>query len=346
VEMVREPKGSHALSKKKVKPTAANYTGGTIKKLTVVLLAVALVLSTTPIHAQAPGTGLKSTFISPTPGLYVNGWPAFTVSYPKEWVELPPQTPVAVYQVMNPRPDLPPSPVLTIFVFPSPLSLDDWVKSIMPIWVTVFRDIKVLSDKPSQLKDGTPAREVEIQMAPKLFSPTGEISSGGEGHKISAVYLATKKDLTWVTIFIAGDREKPPEEWKQIAYSLTFLADRETHLNVPPDIRAFLDMYCADMVSGDLKAIMAHYSDRFIHSGMNRAFHEQWFRNGPISPIQTGITSCEVTVTGFEARGDKAGIDGFFVEKAEGTANPLKLPMRWQQIINEQGQWKWFGNQK
>ena len=39
-----------------------------------------------PAQAQGPANDLKPTFISPTPtpGLYVNGWPAFTVSYPKE----------------------------------------------------------------------------------------------------------------------------------------------------------------------------------------------------------------------------------------------------------------------
>ncbi|MGD0660825.1 MAG: hypothetical protein ABSD38_22415 [Syntrophorhabdales bacterium] len=37
-----------------------------------------------PAQAQGPANDLKPTFIGPTPGLYVNGWPAFTVSYPKE----------------------------------------------------------------------------------------------------------------------------------------------------------------------------------------------------------------------------------------------------------------------
>ncbi len=61
-----------------------------MKRLIVLSLIMArMVLMgalSTPAHAQAPGTDLKPTFISPTPtpGLYVNGWPAFTVSYPKE----------------------------------------------------------------------------------------------------------------------------------------------------------------------------------------------------------------------------------------------------------------------
>ena len=41
-----------------------------------------------PAHAQSPGIDVKPTFISPTPGLYVHGWPAFTVTYPKEWEEM------------------------------------------------------------------------------------------------------------------------------------------------------------------------------------------------------------------------------------------------------------------
>jgi hypothetical protein len=311
--------------------------------LVVVLLSCAGSILV-PCSAQTPtAPDLKPTFISATPGLYVNGWPSFTVTYPKEWVELPPQSPVIVFQVMGVRPDLPPSQVLSVFVFPSPLPLEDWDKSTMPIWLTVFTDIKVLSDKPSQLKDGTPAREVEIEMVPKQFRPTGEIS---EKVNLHGVYVATKKDLTWVTIFLAGDLERPLEDWKTIAYSLTFQPDREKPENVPPDVRAFLDMYCADMVSGDLEVIMSHYSARFIYSGMNKAFHEHWFRNGPLSPIQTGITSCKATVTTFEPREHRAFIDGFFIEKGKGNANPLKLPMRWQQIIKEQGQWKWYGNQK
>ena len=103
-------------------------------------------------------------------------------------------------------------------------------------------------------------------------------------------------------------------------------------------------MYCTDIVSHDVKTIMAHYSDRFRHSGANKAFYEQFFRNDPASPIQRGTIS-EATVTVFEPRGDKAYVDGFFY-KAKGDAIAVKAPMDFQQIINEHGQWKWFGNQK
>ena len=141
-----------------------------------------------PAHAQSPANDLKPTFISPTPGLYVNGWPAFTVSYPKEWVEG--VWPGAVFRAGVPRPNLPPSPVLTIYVPLSPLPLEDWAKLVMPTFnnnIDIATDFKVLSDKPSQLKDGTPAREVELEYVLK------------NGPKAKDFILMTRKDLAWVT---------------------------------------------------------------------------------------------------------------------------------------------------
>ena len=318
-----------------------------MKKLIVLAIIMAvMVLVAALVHAQAPANDLKPTFISPTPGLYVNGWPAFTVSYPKEWVEGPVAGPGAVFEAGVARPDLPPgahSPGLTIVVFPNPLPLEEWANIFMPTWINMFTDIKVLSDKPSQLKDGTPAREVEVEFSPK-FDPSGR--SQENPPRVSGLQLVTKKDLIWVTVWLSDDRGKIGEDLKRIAYSLTFQPDREKPVQVPPDVRAFLDMFCVDMVSGDVKAIMAHYSDRLLNSGMNKPFVEQWLRNGPTSPIHQGVISWEATVTVFEPRGDKAYIDGFFLSKAKGDANALKTPMNLQQIINEHGQWKWFGNQK
>jgi hypothetical protein len=48
----------------------------------------------------------------------------------------------------------------------------------------------------------------------------------------------------------------------------------------------------------------------------------------------------------FEARGDKTYVVGFFLSKVKGGADALKAPMMFQQIINEHGQWRWFGSQK
>ncbi len=287
-----------------------------------------------PTQAQSPVNDLKPTFISPMPGLYVNGWPAFTVSYPKEWawVELPAVAGASVFSAKAARPDLPPL-YLMIGASPNPLPLEDWAKIIMPFFVEYATEVKVLYDKPSKLQDGTPAREVEIECVAK--------NGGKENH----FQFMTKKDTVWVTISLADSQGRIGEDVKRIAYSLTFLPTKEEPVKVPPDVRAFLDMYCTDIVSDDVKTIMEHYSDRFRSSGMSRALVEQFFRNSPASPVHWGTISYEATVTVFESRGDKAYVDGFYTEKAKG-GSVRNWPMSFQQIINEHGEWKWFGNQR
>jgi len=308
-----------------------------MKKLMVLSVIVAgMVLMagfSSSTKAQSPANDPKPTFISPTPGLYVNGWPAFTVSYPKEWVEMPPP-PNAVLQVGVSRPDLPPSPRLNILVYVSAFPLEDWAKVFMPVWVEYSTDIKVLSDKPVQLKDGTPAREVETEWVRK------------NGIKENGLLLMTKKEFTCVAILLAADKGKLGEDVKNYVYSLTFLRGREEPVNVPPDVRAFLDMYCVDVVSHDIKTIMEHFSDRLLWSGGGKASVEHYFRNDPTSPIHQDVISEEAIVTVFEPHGDKAYLDGFYLEKIKGEVNSRKMPMYGQQIINEHGEWKFFGNQK
>ena len=85
-----------------------------MKKLIVLAILMAvMVLVAALVHAQTPANDLKPTFITPTPSLYVDGWPAFTVPYPKEWVEAPLPAPGSVIHVGTARPDLPPSSCVT-----------------------------------------------------------------------------------------------------------------------------------------------------------------------------------------------------------------------------------------
>ena len=311
-----------------------------MKKLIILAIIVAvMVLVAALVHAQTPANDPKPTFISPTPGLYVNGWPSFTVSYPKEWVEVP----VRFYEVFSagaPRANLSPSPFLVINVISSALPLEDWAKTMMPFYAMIGTDIKILSDKPTQLKDGTPAREVQLEYV------TNASMGVSAGLKLNDFHLSTKKDTSWVDVCLCTAEEKAGEDLKRIAYSLTFQPAREKPVNVPPDVRAFLDMHCTDNVSGDIKLILEHFSDRFRHSGIRKADFEQWLRNDPLSPVRRRLISFEPIVTVFEPRGDKAYIDGFFLQKAKGDANAVKIQMSFQQIINEHGEWKWFGNQK
>jgi hypothetical protein len=211
---------------------------------------------------------------------------------------------------------------------------------MMPVYLQLGTDIKILSDKPSLLKDGTPAREGEVEFVLR----SGPYAR--EDTKVNDFVLVTKIEAIWFVIHVSDVKGRIGEDLKGIAYSLTFLQGREQPVQVPPDVRAFFDMWCTDSMSHDVKAIMEHYSDRFRHSGMSKAFMEQFYRNDPFSPIHKDVISLETTVTDFESRGDKAYVDGFLLEKVKGSANAMKIPMTFQQIINEHSEWKWFGNQK
>jgi hypothetical protein len=306
-----------------------------MKKLIAISLITAVMLLvgsfSAPTQAQSPASDVKPTFITLTPGLYVHGWPAFTVTYPKEWAVLPPPTGASFLAGVS-RPSLPPSPGLTISVTTIPLPLEDcWAKGLMPMYLQISTDIKVLSDKPSQMKDGTPTREVEFELVLK------------NGLKLNNFILMTKKDLAWINITLRDEKGKIGEDLKNYAYSLTFQQGREEPVKVPPDVRAFLDKHSSDMVSHDVDRIMANFSDQFLHRGQNKAFFEKYFRQ---FLTQRDTILSEATVTVFEPHGDKAYMDGFFLTKAKGDANALKGPMAYQQIIKENGQWKWYGNQK
>ena len=169
-----------------------------MKKLIVLAIIMAvMVLVAALAHAQSPGIDLKPTFISPTPGLYVNGWPAFTVSYPKEWVEMPSVAGGGVFMAAYPRQGTYPSPVLHDCCLYKPAPLRGVGQVTHACLDKIFTDIKVLSDKPSQLKDGTPAREVEVEFVPKTDIMGRSIKNGP---KNNGLLLLTKKDMTWVDV--------------------------------------------------------------------------------------------------------------------------------------------------
>ena len=65
-----------------------------MKKLIVLSVIMAVMFltrgSVAPAHAQDSAKDDKPTFYHLVPGTYVNGWPRFTVTYPKDWtVERP-----------------------------------------------------------------------------------------------------------------------------------------------------------------------------------------------------------------------------------------------------------------
>jgi hypothetical protein len=133
-------------------------------------------------YAQDPATDDKPTFYRLTPGTYVNGWPRFTIHYPKDWVERRPNI-VEVFRAGNPRG----LNECRINMYPVPAAwstgtaADEWVQG-MKAWGAP--DATVVSDKPSQLQDGTPAQEVMLHLVVN-------------GEPVDALGLMTKKAVSW-----------------------------------------------------------------------------------------------------------------------------------------------------
>jgi hypothetical protein len=287
-------------------------------------------------QADNPAGALKPTLLAPTPGSYVHGWPAFTVSYPKDWA-VQPTMPLESFRAAAVRQGLPPGPTLTVtsFVWFAPLS-DMSLFFRGGVAMGGGKDFDILYDRPTKLADGTPAQEQEIEWT--LVN----------GPKINSFLLGAKKDDTWIIVAIHSDQGKIGDDLKRITYSLKLMAAREKPVRVPDDIRAFLDRVAINLVSRDLGKIMADYSDSFHNTGLSKDNTGTFIQTNPDSPIIRGggLTSMSATVTVFEPHGDKAYIDGFFTEKSKEDPLPVTRAMANQQIIKENGRWKWYGDQK
>jgi hypothetical protein len=293
-----------------------------MKKVIIVSVIIVLILLAgsvfSPSYAQAPAPSDIPTFYRPTPGLYVNGWPRFTVRYPKEWVEYRPRGQNVTFLVG--APDF--SEKMGIDIG-SPTPLDKSADMAVTFFKNIgMKDVTVLSDKPSQLKDGTPAREVEM----KWVDPQGDVNSFS---------LATKKgDMSTVTMSLYSTRVIGKDQ-KAIPYSIKYEAGKDEPVKVPPDIQEFLDGYRNDMLSHDLQKVMTRYSDGYLNTGNRKGEVERLFR-----PFINLITSYEVGITYFVAAGDKAYLAGYTI------SNGTKFPLGGASIIKENGEWKWYGNQR
>ena len=299
-----------------------------MKKPIVALVIIALMSLAwsffAPAHAQDPAKEEKPTFYRLIPGVYVNGWPRFTVTYPKDWVERA----LVMGEVFGAAPPGPVrSPQIGVVVTPWPHALDKFAD----FSVQVFRqagaqDVTVVSDKPSQLRDGTPAREIEVSMV-------------RNGIPYNSLYLSVKKGdlLIHVAIHVAMERsnEKIGEDLKAILYSLEFQPGKDEPVKVPPDVQEFLDRHCNDLVSHDLAKVMSHYSDRYLNSGVRKGGMELFWRQ-----YIGFVTFAELGITEFVPAGDRAYLTGF------GTINLGKSMFPETSIIKENGEWKWYGNQR
>jgi hypothetical protein len=104
-----------------------------MKRLVVLAVIMAVTFltwsSVAPAHAQDSAKDDKPTFYHLVPGTYVNGWPRFTVHYPKDWVERPLTGAGCVFTVSPSGPFS--SPRLFVVVVPS-IPLDRLAEAFLP----------------------------------------------------------------------------------------------------------------------------------------------------------------------------------------------------------------------
>jgi hypothetical protein len=302
------------------------------KPIVVVLVVMAVMLLTgssfVPAHAQDIAKEEKPTFYRLTPGVYVNGWPRFTLTYPKDWVER--HLSILSGEVFRVSPpgsaDLPTFRInlLSPYIIPP---LDKYADYLASLLRTVATDVTVISDKPSQLRDGTPAREIGIKHIVN-------------GVLVNSLTLITKKGDLCVLTAVASPSGRMGEDPKSLIYSIEFQPGKDEPVKVPPDVQEFLDRNCRANVAHDVGQLMATYSDKYLNSGMRKVERERLHRQ-----MIGAIKSFGIGVVDFIADGDRAYLAGFIRIDLPGKLIG-KLMLQETSIIKESGEWKWYGNQR
>ena len=204
-----------------------------------------------------------------------------------------------------------------------PLSLDRFAEALLPAFKSMgATDVAVVTDKASQLRDGTPVREVEIH----------EVLNG---MPLNWLAVAIKKGDMLIHVSVTSLTGKVSEELKAIPYSIQFQPDKDKPVKLSPDVQEFVDAWCNDLLSHDIAKVMSHVSDNYLNSGTRKGEVERAWRQGI-----GRVTSAEVVITEFIPAGDKAYLAG------SATTNVGKAMLPDTSIIRESGEWKWYGNQR
>ena len=288
--------------------------------LSLILAVSWLTGSLTLSYAQSPAKADAPTFYHLVPGTYVNGWPRFTIQYPKDWVEVRPR-PDQLFRASAPGPAH--DRQFWVAAGGSTTPLNKTADYFLKLWSSIGTDAAVVSDKPSRLRDGTPAQEVEYRFV-----------LGGV--PVNIMVLAMTRSGTITYTFVESRDAKIGEDLRAILYSVEFQPGFDEPVKLPPDVQTFLDEYCRANVAHDMEKGMSYWSDRYLYSGMRKGEIERYLKPGI-----DRITSFEMIITDFIPAGDTAYLTGYASGNL-GKGGSLLNTM----IIKENGQWRWYGNQR
>lgn len=183
----------------------------------IISIAFLLVVCSVISHLQA-----ESDF--PTlsaPGLYVNQWPAFSLTYPVSWQEKMPERRFVFRAEASEG-----TPSLRISIIPGVnMPLKNATSFYLPELEKLGQNIKVICDKAAVLEDGTPGREMEIEWVPY------------GGPKLNTLFLTIKKEDAWIAVALSDTKGTIGEDLRRIAYSLKIRPPKEIpsayHYTIP-----------------------------------------------------------------------------------------------------------------
>jgi CubicO group peptidase (beta-lactamase class C family) len=148
------------------------------------------------------------------PGLFVNSWPAFSVSYPINWLEKAPESSF-IFIAESPEESL----SLRILLIPNMSASLEYSANIFVNRLAKFgKDIKLIYDKQVKLDDGSSAQEAEIEWV------------DNSNIKVNGLFLTLKKEDNWIVIILTNNKGRVNEELKKIAYSLKVKPEEKVNI--------------------------------------------------------------------------------------------------------------------
>jgi hypothetical protein len=136
-----------------------------------------------------------------------NDSPGFNITYPDYFIELNPSIiSKAIFSASYADLNL----EINVSTISPKRSLEELPKKIVRGLKIMTNEVEIISDKPTNLRDGTPARETifEYKVA-GLF-------------KTRSIHLSAVRDGKWIRIVISAAANNLNEKFKEIVYSLEF----------------------------------------------------------------------------------------------------------------------------